>query len=138
MSRTTFARSSASGPGRQTTSAMPKSLRGAQPAPEGAAGADDGAVADGPRGRDEVFRRERHELVRRCRALFSRKPQSMRIQRVLEDRPREARVTEGLSSLGRVEDPAQRSFAAFAQPVLAVEGELPGDGDELVRRVVGE
>src|SRR5215207_10887091 len=117
MRRTTFARSSVSGPGRQTTSAMPKSLRGAQPAPEWASRAEDvRAVANSTRGPDEVLRCERHELVRRrCAPLPVGEAQSVGIQGVLEDRPREARITECLSALRRVEDAPQRPFGALAQ-----------------------
>ena len=65
-------------------------------------------------------------------------PQRLSVQRLLEERAREARVPERLVALGVVEDRAQRRVGALAEGVLGLGGEAREDLDEVVGRVVRE
>ena len=54
----------------------------------------------------------------------AREPQRLRVQRLLEDRARVARVAEALAAHGRVEHRAQRLVGALGELVLVIAGEL--------------
>ena len=65
-------------------------------------------------------------------------PQRLGVQRLLEERAREARVAERRVALAPREDRAQRLLGTVAERVLRIAGEAAEDRDELVGRVVGE
>jgi hypothetical protein len=62
----------------------------------------------------------------------------VRVERLLEDRAREAGVAEALTAPRGLEDRAKRALASLTESVLVVDGELGRDGEQLFGRVVGE
>src|SRR5207244_3710683 len=80
-----------------------------------------------------------HELVLGQRLdVALAEPQRLRVQRLFEQRAREAGVPERLGALRALEDRAQRLLRTVAEGVLRLGGEAAEDRDELVLRVVGE
>src|SRR5436853_4619022 len=71
-------------------------------------------------------------------ARNARKAERLRVQRLLEERPHEARVPEALTARGAGEDPAQRRLGSIAEHVLVVAREGMRDREQLVGRVVRE
>ena len=72
------------------------------------------------RARDEVGRHQAGELGSGQRLdVTLAEPERLRVQRLLEERAREARVAERLVALGAREDRAQRVLGALAERVLA-------------------
>src|SRR5205085_1721223 len=63
----------------------------------------------------------------------ARQPQRLRVERLLEDRPREARVAEPLAARRALEDRPQRTVHALAEAVLGRAREALGYRDQLVR-----
>src|SRR5437763_11972279 len=145
MSTTTTAvreGSTASGLGRASISIAQTLTRAPPPAKRlPRAGFDAARLAERPRGGEEVVRRQRHQLLGRqvaeLGAGHAREPERLRVERLLEDRPSEARVAEALGALGGVEDPAQRVLGA-GELVLVLAREAAGDGEQLVGAVVRE
>ena len=91
---------------------------------------------------EHVLRLEPHqllgvELVERASGDAG-ETQRLRVQRLLEDRPRVAGVAEALPALRSVERPPQRRLRSLRQEVLALAREAPRDREQLVGRVVGE
>src|SRR5205085_9600821 len=80
---------------------------------------------------------ERRQLLD-ADAAPSREPQRLRVERLLEDRPREARVAEPLAARRAVEDRPEHAFDALAEAVLGLAREPLSDRDQLVGGVVGE
>src|SRR6266511_4046017 len=86
----------------------------------------------------DVVGRQRRELVRPDLVEPFRESQRMRVQCLLEQRPREARIAEPLAALRSVEDPTQRFGSPAVEAVFAFGGELLRDCDQFVRRIVRE
>ena len=105
--------------------------------------ARDAAAAAARRARARP-RRDRPASGRRARLRSAAldvalaEPQRLCVQRLLEERAREACVAERLVALGAREDRAQRVLGALAERVLGLGGEAREDLDEILRRVVGE
>src|SRR5262249_44114351 len=101
-----------------------------------------GLLPDRTRTREEVFRAERHQLLAlelgELVAGHLREPERLRVQRLLEQRPREPCVAEALSALRRSEDPPNRLDCALAEAVLVLREELRRDREQLLGRVVRE
>ena len=62
----------------------------------------------------------------------------LRVQRLLEQCSREARVAEAFATTNAVEDPAQLLLGVRREPVLVARRDVARDREQLVRRVVGE
>ena len=60
------------------------------------------------------------------------KPQRVRVQRLLEQRPRESSVAEALAAARAVEDLPERALGTLAEGVLALGDEPARDRDELL------
>ena len=83
----------------------------------------------------EVPWREAHELGRieigERGTRDAGQPQRLRVQRLLEDRARKARVAKALTAFGALEDLTERLPGALAERVLALVRELGRDLQEL-------
>src|SRR6185437_1487504 len=86
--------------------------------------------ADGSRRGDEIGALEAHQLLETALALAG-EPQRVRVQRLLEDRAREAGVAVALATLGAGEDPPELLGAGRIDPVLVLAREALRDRDEL-------
>src|SRR3954453_21344933 len=95
-------------------------------------------LAEGPGGRLEVGALQACQLLGVGVLQRGREPHGLVVQRLLEHRPRVARVAEPLAARSVLEDPPQRLDGALGQAVLVLEGEALGDRHQLVGRVVLE
>ena len=79
----------------------------------------------------------RAELAESGIALLC-KPERLRVQRLLEERAREARVAEAFAALDAVEDPRELRLGVRCERVLVACGDVARDLEQLAGRVVGK
>src|SRR5437763_13151116 len=99
-------------------------------------------IAEHLRGGCEIVGLQRHQVVtRQARERVAADPgeaKRLRVQRLLEKRPREARIAEALVPSRTRQDRTDGDVSPFGEDVLVVARERARDRQKLVGRVVGE
>src|SRR5829696_3877229 len=94
--------------------------------------------AEHARGRRDIFRGQRRQLIRADLADAAFETKGLRVQRLLEERPDEARVAEALAALRVLEDRTEADERSLVEAVFGIAGEVPADRHELLCRVIGK